>query len=71
MSCPLNCDCQLALMLCARSRDPLWDNFSLLGDEAVQALFILIVDISIFGLAKTAFPLLFSVVDSFAGILLI
>lgn len=58
MSGTLDSNCQLALMLCTGPRHSLRDHFSLLGNEAVQSLFILVVDVDIFALAKPALTLL-------------
>jgi hypothetical protein len=58
MSSPLDSNCKLALVLCTRSRYSLGNHFSLLCDEAVQSLFVLVVDVDFVALAKLALTLL-------------
>ena len=49
---------QLALVFGARSGNTLGNNLSLLGDEALQPLLILVVDVLLFGSAEPARTLL-------------
>lgn len=58
MSSPLDCNRQLALMLCTRPRHSLGNHLSLLRNEAVEPLFVFVVDVDILALAKPALTLL-------------
>jgi hypothetical protein len=54
MSCSLDRPYQLALVFGARARNPLGDDFSLLRHKAKQFLLIPVIDVDLFGVAKTA-----------------
>ena len=47
---------KLALVLCARSGNPLRDNFSLLGYKTMEFLLVLVIDIGFFIFTKAAVP---------------
>lgn len=58
MPCTLQSMYQLALVFGARSGNTLGNNLPLLGDEALQPLLILVVNILFFGSAEPARTLL-------------
>jgi hypothetical protein len=49
MSSPLDGVHELTLVPGTSSRNPLWDDLSLLGDESLQLLLVFVVDILFFG----------------------
>jgi hypothetical protein len=58
MPCALDRLNKLALVLGTRSRDALWDNFPLLGNEPLELLLIFVVNIELLCIAKAAGSLL-------------
>ena len=54
MTRPLDRLNELTLVLRTGARDPLWDDFSLLGDEPDQPFLILVVDVNLLVFAETA-----------------
>ena len=58
MSGALDCMHELALMLCACSRDSLRNDLALFGDEALKPLLVLVIDVDFLRVAEPACPLL-------------
>jgi len=49
---------QLTLMLCARSRNTLWDDLPLFGDKPLKFLLVFVIDVDFLRVAEPACPLL-------------
>lgn len=54
MPCALDCLNEHSLVPGACSRDSLGNNASLLGDESLKLLFVLVIDVHVFVFAKAA-----------------
>ena len=58
MSCSLDSDCKLSLMLCACAGDSAGENFSSLGNTLAKSDYVLVVDVFDLFCAELAYLLL-------------